>query len=100
VCPTSNLATGAVEKLEDHPIKRLVQQGLLVTVNSDDPPMFGTDLGTEYAVAARLLDLDERGIAALAENAVAASFLDETGKRRLADEIDAYLTSWEAAQSA
>ncbi|GAB3657732.1 adenosine deaminase [Actinocorallia lasiicapitis] len=90
VCPTSNIATRAVERIEEHPIKRMVEAGLLVTVNSDDPPMFGTDLNTEYGVAATLLGLDERGVAALAKNAVEASFLDEHGKRALAAEIDAY----------
>ena len=47
---------------------------MLVTVNSDDPPMFGTTLNREYEIAADLLDLDERGIADLARAAVAASF--------------------------
>ena len=63
---------------------------MLVTINSDDPPMFGTDLNTEYGVAARLLGLDEEGLAALARNAVEASFLDPAGKAALTAEIDAY----------
>ncbi|MFB6894375.1 adenosine deaminase [Kitasatospora sp. NPDC056327] len=94
VCPTSNIATRAVERIEEHPIGRMVDAGLLVTVNSDDPPMFGTDLNTEYAVAARLLGLDEAGVAALAKNSVEASFLDAPGKARLAGEIDAHLARW------
>ena len=61
VCPTSNIATRAVATLDEHPIRQMVDAGVLVTVNSDDPPMFGTDLNTEYAVAARLLDLDAPG---------------------------------------
>ncbi|WP_082119389.1 adenosine deaminase [Saccharothrix sp. ST-888] len=96
VCPTSNIATRAVERIEEHPIRQMVDAGLVVTVNSDDPPMFGTDLNTEYAVAARLLDLDETGVAALARNAVEASFLDESGKARLTGEIDSYLAGWTA----
>ncbi|MDX3119610.1 MULTISPECIES: adenosine deaminase [Streptomyces] len=94
VCPTSNIATRAVRTLDEHPIKEFVEAGVLVTVNSDDPPMFGTDLNSEYAVAARLLGLDERGVAGLAKNAVEASFLDESGKRRVRDEIDAYTAGW------
>ncbi|RSS42918.1 adenosine deaminase [Streptomyces sp. WAC08241] len=94
VCPTSNIATRAVATLDEHPIRRMVDAGVLVTVNSDDPPMFGTDLNNEYAVAARLLDLDERGLAALARNAVEASFLDAAGKARIAAEIDAYTEAW------
>ncbi len=80
--------------MEEHPIRQMVDAGLLVTVNSDDPPMFGTDLNTEYAVAARLLGLDEAGVAALARNSVEASFLDAAGKRRLTGEIDAHLAGW------
>ncbi|WP_418959404.1 adenosine deaminase [Streptomyces tritici] len=94
VCPTSNIATRAVARLEEHPIRQMAEAGVLVTVNSDDPPMFGTDLNNEYAVAARLLGLDERGIAELAKNAVEASFLDAAGKARIAGEIDAYTDKW------
>ncbi|MFI1211126.1 adenosine deaminase [Streptomyces sp. NPDC020802] len=94
VCPTSNIATRAVRTLDEHPIKEFVRAGVVVTVNSDDPPMFGTDLNNEYAVAARLLDLDERGLAALARNAVEASFLDGPGKAALAAEIDTYTAGW------
>ncbi|POX50187.1 adenosine deaminase [Streptomyces sp. Ru72] len=94
VCPTSNIATRAVRSFDEHPIKEFMRAGVLVTVNSDDPPMFGTDLNSEYAVAARLLDLDERGLAALARNAVEASFLDDAGKAALSAEIDAYTTAW------
>ncbi|WP_272902841.1 adenosine deaminase [Streptomyces sp. BA2] len=94
VCPTSNIATRAVATLDEHPIKQFVAAGVPVTINSDDPPMFGTDLNNEYAVAARLLDLDERGIAALAKNAVDASFLDPAGKAKIVAEIDTYTQTW------
>ncbi|WP_443072998.1 adenosine deaminase [Streptomyces sp. NBC_01451] len=94
VCPTSNIATRAVRTLDEHPIREFVRAGVLVTINSDDPPMFGTDLNSEYAVAARLLDLDEWGIADLAKNAVEASFLDPAGKAALAAEIDTYTSAW------
>ncbi len=94
VCPTSNIATRAVATLDEHPLKEMVDAGVLVTINSDDPPMFGTDLNSEYGVAARLLGLDEHGVAGLAKNAVEASFLDPAGKARIAAEIDAYTTDW------
>jgi aminodeoxyfutalosine deaminase len=96
VCPTSNLATRAVRDLDEHPVKEMVAAGVLVTINSDDPPMFGSDLNNEYAVAARLLQLDERGLADLAKNAVEASFLDPAGKARIVAEIDAYTGAWPA----
>ncbi|MBQ1047897.1 adenosine deaminase [Micromonospora sp. C51] len=91
VCPTSNVRTRAVADLDEHPLRRLVDAGVLVTINSDDPPMFGTTLDDEYAVAARLLDIGPDGVAALARSAVTASFLDGTGKQRILAEIDTYL---------
>ncbi|UCM91957.1 adenosine deaminase [Streptomyces marincola] len=94
VCPTSNVATKAVPSLAEHPLPAMVEAGVLVTINSDDPPMFGTDLNNEYAVAARLLGLDAAGVAALARNAVEVSFLDTPGKARLTAEIDAHLAAW------
>jgi aminodeoxyfutalosine deaminase len=99
VCPTSNIATRAVRTLDEHPLAEFVRAGVLVTINSDDPPMFGTDLNNEYAVAARLLDLDERGLAELAKNAVEASFLDAAGKARIKDEIDGYTAGRLAARA-
>ncbi|WP_327304295.1 adenosine deaminase [Streptomyces sp. NBC_01298] len=97
VCPTSNIATRAVATLDEHPVKEMVAAGVLVTINSDDPPMFGSDLNNEYAVTARLLDLDERGLAQLAKNAVEASFLDPAGKAKLTAEIDTYTSAWLAS---
>ncbi|WP_240958355.1 adenosine deaminase [Streptomyces barkulensis] len=94
VCPTSNIATRAVASLDEHPIAEMVKAGVLVTVNSDDPPMFGTDLCTEYEIAARLLGLDAAGVAELAKNAVTASFAPAWVKSSLSAEIDAYLASW------
>ncbi|MGY1455060.1 adenosine deaminase [Streptomyces sp. SS8] len=94
VCPTSNIATRAVASLDEHPIAEMVKAGVLVTVNSDDPPMFGTDLCTEYEIAARLLGLDAAGVAELAKNAVTASFAPAQVKSSLSAEIDAYLASW------
>jgi len=79
-----------VKDLDQHPIRQMVDAGLVVTVNSDDPPMFGTELNREYEVAAKLLGLDEQGVAGLAKNAVESSFLDAEGKRALTAEIDAY----------
>ncbi|WP_241265610.1 adenosine deaminase [Streptomyces boncukensis] len=95
VCPTSNVATRAVADLESHPLADMVKAGVLVTINSDDPPMFGTDLNGEYAIAARLLGLDAAGVAALARNAVDVSFLDAAGRARLNAEIDAHLADWQ-----
>jgi len=93
VCPTSNVALKVVPDLDHHPLRDLVAAGVPVTINSDDPPMFGTDLNNEYAIAARLLDLDERGVADLAIAAVGASFLEAGAKQTLVSEISAYAGS-------
>jgi adenosine deaminase/aminodeoxyfutalosine deaminase len=82
-----------VPSLAEHPLPALVAAGVPVTINSDDPPMFSTSLNAEYSVAADLLGLDPTGVADLARAAVRASFLDDAGKRRILDEIDAYVTA-------
>jgi aminodeoxyfutalosine deaminase len=91
VCPTSNIATRAVDVLENHPLRQMYDAGVLVTINSDDPPMFNTTLNREYEIAADLLGLDQDGIAALAKNAVTASFMTDSEKASLNGEIDTYL---------
>lgn len=96
VCPTSNVRTGCVPSLEEHPLPALVAAGVPLSINSDDPPMFATTLNTEYAVAARLLGLDEFGLAELAKAAVRQSFLPAAEQQPLLAEIDGYLAQWRA----
>jgi aminodeoxyfutalosine deaminase len=93
ISPTSNVRTRAVSSLDEHPLPVLHAAGVPVTINSDDPPMFGTTLEQEYAVAARLLGLDEEGLGGLAREAVEVSFLPASAKARIAAEIDAYVSS-------
>jgi aminodeoxyfutalosine deaminase len=90
VCPSSNVATRAVASLEEHPIRAFRDAGVLVTINSDDPSMFGTSLNREYEIAADLLELDAAGVADLAREAVRASFAPESVKTGLLTEIDDY----------
>ncbi|HEY7010086.1 MAG TPA: adenosine deaminase [Jatrophihabitantaceae bacterium] len=92
VCPTSNVCTRSVASLAEHPLPALVEAGLLVTINSDDPPMFSTTLNHEYEVAAALLGLDAAGVADVARAAVHASFMDDSGRTALLAEIGAYET--------
>jgi len=54
VCPISNLRTGAVRSLDDHPLPQLVAAGAVCSISTDDPAMFGTDLSQDYAAAASL----------------------------------------------
>jgi aminodeoxyfutalosine deaminase len=97
VCPSSNVATRAVTGLDEHPIVAFRDAGVTITVNSDDPPMFGTTLNREYEIAAGLLGLDEAGVADLARAAVDASFAEETVRSSLRAEIDAYVAGGPAA---
>ncbi len=92
VCPSSNVATRAVESLDQHPIGALRDAGVTITVNSDDPPMFATSLNREYGIAAELLGLDEAGVADLARSAVRASFAPVDVKARVLGEIDDYVS--------
>ncbi|TMA57015.1 MAG: adenosine deaminase family protein [Deltaproteobacteria bacterium] len=83
VCPTSNLRLGVVPSLDAHPLRRLWEAGVPVSVNTDDPGFFGCDLVGEYAIAGRLLGLDREGYARLARNAVESSFAPEGVKAEL-----------------
>jgi aminodeoxyfutalosine deaminase len=87
VCPTSNICTRQVPDLAAHPLPRLLDEGLIVTLNSDDPPMFGTTLTDEYRAVARTFGYGPAELADLARNAVRASFLDDPAKQGLLAEI-------------
>jgi aminodeoxyfutalosine deaminase len=85
VCPISNLRTGAVRSLEDHPLPRLVEAGVLCSISTDDPAMFDTDLTRDYE-AARGLGLDPRaafeaGVAGALQDDVFKDGLREVGER-------------------
>ena len=75
VCPTSNVCLGVVPSFSEHPLPRLLDAGLYVTLNSDDPPMFGTTLTDEYLKAARAFDFDRPAIEGLVLNAARATLL-------------------------
>ena len=77
VCPASNVALAAVASIEEHPLPQMLDAGVTVTLGSDDPPLFSTDLLNEYELAAHVAGLDHDGLAALARNSLSASFADE-----------------------
>jgi adenosine deaminase len=89
VSPTSNVCTRCVPSIADHPLRDMIEAGLFVTLNSDDPPMFGTSLNNEYLVAGRDLGFSPAELAELAANGVRASFLDGAEKEALLAEIAA-----------
>jgi aminodeoxyfutalosine deaminase len=88
VCPTSNVRTRQVGSIAAHPVRRMLDHGLVVTLNTDDPPMFGATLEGEYLAVATALGLHATELAQLARNAVHASFLAAERKSALLDEID------------
>jgi aminodeoxyfutalosine deaminase len=89
VSPTSNVCTRCVPSIGAHPLRDMIEAGLFVTLNSDDPPMFGTSLSNEYLVAGRDLGFSPAELAELAANGVRASFLAEAEKEALLAEIAA-----------
>jgi adenosine deaminase len=89
MCPISNLRTGVVERIEEHPVLRYARQGLLVTVNTDDPKMFETDLATEYATLIDRLGATPDEVRALILNAAEASWLPPDRKRALTADLTA-----------
>ncbi len=80
VCPSSNVSTGLIARFDDHPLPKLLQAGLVVTLNSDDPAMFGTSLQNEFTQAARAFDLSRETLTGLCRTAMDASFLSEEEK--------------------
>lgn len=89
VCPLSNVALRVVDRVVDHPLPGMMEKGLLVSVNSDDPAYFGGYVGENYWALADDLGFGEQRLAMLAANSIESSFLDESEKGRLLAEIEA-----------
>ncbi len=75
VCPTSNVCLGVAPSLEAHPLPKLIDAGLYVTLNSDDPPLFNTTLNDEYVTCAGVFGFDAAAMEHLSLNALRASLL-------------------------
>ena len=89
VCPLSNLALRVVEDMKAHPLKRMLELGLVATVNSDDPAYFGGYVNDNYVAAAEALDLSREDLVLLARNSFEASLLEPSAKAALAAELNA-----------
>jgi adenosine deaminase len=83
ICPTSNVCLGVVPSLAEHPLPRLLDEGLYVTINSDDPPMFNTTLTDEYLRIAQTFGFGVETIEELILNAVRASLLTESARAEM-----------------
>ncbi len=91
MCPLSNRKLKVVPDLRDHNLKELMDAGVVVTVNSDDPAYFGGYVGDNYLAIAEALELTRHDIVRLALNSIEASFLPEVRKSSLRQEIAAYV---------
>lgn len=88
VCPLSNVKLCAVPSLTAHPLKKLMEAGVLVTINSDDPAYFGGYVGENYRATARALNLTQSEIKSLAAMSIRASWLHEVQKAKHLAMID------------
>ena len=93
MCPLSNQRLKVFPDLRDHNLAEMMDAGVLVTVNSDDPAYFGGYVGDNYLVIAEALNLDRDQLVQLARNSIEASFLPEERKAVLQDEITGYIAS-------
>ncbi len=90
VCPLSNLKLKVVDDLKKHPLKRMIDKELMVTINSDDPAYFGGYVNENYSAITDALDLSKEDICQLARNSFQASFLDDDEKRKMSAMVDEY----------
>lgn len=91
VCPLSNVALKVVERFEDHPIPAMIDAGLMVSVNSDDPAYFGGYIGDNYEGLVASLDFGTDQLAQIARNSIKSSFLDDGARAELIDELEMVL---------
>lgn len=95
VCPVSNLQLKVVPSLQQHPLKRMLQAGLHVTVNSDDPAYFGAYVSDNLIACQHALDLSVDEILTLVGNGFAAAFLSESERAAALARLDAYVDQFE-----
>lgn len=91
VCPLSNLELKRVDDMRNHPLKVMMDKGLFVTVNSDDPSYFGGYVNENYGAVQDALGLTDADLVTLARNSFEASFLERSEKDALLARIDAYV---------
>ncbi len=86
-CPGSNVAMGLVPEFRDYPLRTFLDAGVTMTLNSDDPALFGTSIGQEFSRATGAFSLSPEQVAGLCENAARAAFLPEDEKQLLLGQI-------------
>ncbi|WP_424948371.1 adenosine deaminase [Candidatus Spongiihabitans sp.] len=91
VCPLSNTRLCVVPNMTEHPLKRMLDQGMCVTVNSDDPAYFGGYMNENFATVADALNLSRDDLAQLTSNAIDAAFIETARKHELKSELAGYV---------
>lgn len=91
VCPFSNVSLRVVDTLADHPLPRMLNEDLIVSVNSDDPAYFGGYVGDNYMGIAEHLEMGPEQLGQIARNSIRSSFMPSDRKAELIEEIDAVL---------
>ncbi len=89
ICITSNVRTGSCASLPEHPVRRYFDSGLMITLNSDDPTLFGSDLSGEYRLAESEFQFTAEQLRELASNSIEASFLPPDRKVALLRAVEA-----------
>jgi adenosine deaminase len=90
MCPLSNVKLRVFDRLEDHSLKRLLDRGVVVMINSDDPAYFGGYIGANYIETARALSLSRDDLITLARNSLEATFVSPEEKAAMLARLDAY----------
>lgn len=88
MCVVSNVRTGVCKSFETHPVKQYFQDGLMVTVNSDDPTMFNTSITQEYLVLAQNLGFSINDLNQLSMNGITASFMPDENKESMKSQFE------------
>ena len=90
ICPLSNIALQVVDELKNHPLKKMMDLGLKVTINSDDPSYFGGQVNQNYIEIQKALKLTKKDLYELAKNSFQYSLLDEATKQVYLDELEVF----------
>jgi len=90
VCPLSNLKLKVVKDMKEHPLRKMVEKGLIVTINSDDPAYFGGYLNENYMAVAEALDLSKEEILTLVQNSFKSSFVEEKRKMEMTERAERF----------
>ncbi len=93
LCPLSNVELKVIQKMEDHPVRKMLDKGILATIHSDDPAYFGGYMNENYYETAKALDLDKNQLMQLAINGFEASWLSAEAKEKHISEVKEYFNS-------